>query len=191
MNNDQTLNSGAHGIRWGLIIGGVYAILVFLRYYLGSGNVLTFSLMTYVGFPIVLVLLFLSGRQARIDNGGHIEMREAFKVMFIAVLIFEVFYMLVTFIYLKYIDPTFFEKLRDSTENLMIQAKTPQKDIDNMLGNLDQVQAQSKQIGVFDLIKTYLYSVGMTGLFAILFAFILKRKPPMFQEDNFNQSAIR
>ena len=154
MNNEQTVNSGALGVRWGLIIGVVYALLVFLRYYLGSGNILSFSLLTYVGFPIVLILLFLCGRQARINNGGHIEMREAFKTMFIAVLIFEVFYMLVTFVYLKYIDPAFFEKLRESTENLMIQAKTPQKDIDNMLGNLDQVQAQSKQIGVFDLLKT-------------------------------------
>jgi hypothetical protein len=188
MNTEQTVDSGTHGLRWGLIIGVVYAFLVFLRYYFGSGNVLTFSLLTYVGFPIVLVLLFLCGRQLRIANGGYIEMREAFKTMFIAVLIFEAFYMLVTFVYLKYVDPNFFEKLRESTENLMIAAKTPQKDIDKMLGSLDQVQEQSKQVGVLDLFKTYLYSVGITGLFALLFAFIIKRKPPVFGKDEFLQS---
>lgn len=187
MNTEQSVDSGSHGIKWGLIIGAVYAVLVLLRYYFGSGNVLAFSLLTYVGFPIVLVMLFLSGRQLRIANGGHIEMREAFKAMFISVLIFEAFYMAVTFVYLKYLDPHFFEKLRQSTEDLMIAAKTPQKDIDKMLSNLDQVQEQSKQVGVLDLLKTYLYSIGLTGLFALLFAFILKRKPPVFQQDNFLQ----
>ena len=188
MNTEQTVNSGSHGMRWGLIIGVVYAILVFLRYYVGSGNVLTFSLLTYVGYPIVLILLYICGRNLRTASGGYIEMREAFKTMFIAVLIFEAFYMMVTFIYLKYIDPTFFEKLRESTENLMISAKTPQKDIDKMLSSLDQVQEQSKQVGVLDLFKTYLYSVGITGLFALLFAFIIKRNPPAFREDQFLQS---
>jgi hypothetical protein len=187
MNTEQTVDSGVHGIKWGLIIGSVYAFLVFLRYYFGSGNVINFSLLTYVAFPLVLVLLFISGRQLRAANGGYIEMREAFKALFIAVLIFEAFYMLVTFVYLKYIDPDFFEKLRTSTEKLMIAAKTPQKDIDKMLSNLDQVQQQSKGIGVFDIFKTYLYSVGTTGLFALLFAFIIKRKPPLYEQDNFLQ----
>lgn len=188
MNTGQSVDSGAHGMKWGLIIGAVYAFLVFLRYYFGSGNVINFSLLTYVGYPVALILLFISGRQLRTANGGYVEMREAFKAMFIAVLIFEAFYMLITFVYLKYIDPGFFEKLRDSTERLMIAAKTPQKDIDNMLSNLDQVQQQSKGVGVLDLIKTYLYSVGLTGLFALLFAFIIKRKPPLYEQDNFLQS---
>jgi hypothetical protein len=49
------------------------------------------------------------------------------------------------------------------------------------------VQQQSKGIGVFDIFKTYLYSVGTTGLFALLFAFIIKRKPPLYEQDNFLQ----
>jgi len=187
MNNETHVNTGAHGAKWGLIIGVVYAVLVFLRYYFGSGNVLAFSLLTYIGYPVVLVLLFLSGRYLRIANGGYIEMREAFKALFIAVLIFEFFYMVVTFVYLKYIDPNFFEKHPQSTENLMLAARTPQKDIDKMLGNLDQVREQSKQVGVLDLFKTYLYSVGITGLFALLFAFIIKRKPPVLRQDDFLQ----
>jgi hypothetical protein len=116
-------------------------------------------------------------------------MREAFKAMFIAVLIFEFFYMVTTLVYLKYIDPNFFGKLRDNTENMLIAAKAPQADIDKTLKVLEQAQEQTQytRINVFDFLKTYLYTVGMTGLFALLFAFILKRKPPVFQ-DHFPQS---
>lgn len=187
MNDEQTVNSGSHGVKWGLIIGAVYASLAFLRYYIGAGNFLGFSLFIFIGFPIVLILLFISGRQLRSANGGYIEMREVFKAMFISVMIFEALYLLTTFVYLRYIDPTFFDKLRESTEKLMIAAKTPQGDIDKMLKNLDDTQAQSKQVGPLDLFKTYLYTIGVTGLFALLFAFILKRKPPVFRQDNFLQ----
>lgn len=187
MNDAQTVNSGSHGVKWGLIIGAVYALLVFLRYYFGAGNFLGFSVFIFVGFPVVLILLFISGRQLRTANGGYIEMREAFKAMFISVMIFEAIYTLATFVYLRYIDPTFFDKLRESTEKIMIAAKSSQSDIDKMLKNLDETQAQSKQVGVFDLFKSYLYTIGITGLFALLFAFILKRKPPVFREDNFLQ----
>lgn len=190
MNNDQTVNSGSHGVRWGLIIGAVYALLVFLRYGFGANNFLMFGIITFVGFFAVMGLLFYSGKKLRDDNGGWIEMREAFKSMFISVLIFELFFMVMTLVYLKYIDPNFFEKLRDSTETIMIAAKAPQADIDKALENLDQAQTQAQysKINVLDFLKTYLYTVGLTGLFALLFAFILKRKPPVFNQDNFLQS---
>lgn len=187
MNTEQSADSGAHGVKWGLIIGAVYAVLVFIRYYFGYGNAIAFGLLTYLGFPVALVLLFISGRQLRKANGGYIEMRDLFKSLFISVLIFEAFYMLVTFIYLKFIRPDFFDKLIESTENLMIMTKRPQKEIDDVVSNFKQAQEQTKGIGILDILKTYLYSVGTTGLFALLFAFIIKRKPPAYERDNFLQ----
>jgi hypothetical protein len=190
MTNEQTVNSGAHGVRWGLMIGGVYVVLVLLRYIVGSGSFMAYSAFTIVGFFAVMFLLFLSGRKLRSQNGGWIEMREAFKSMFISVLIFEFFFLLTTLIYLKYIDPNFFEKMRVSTENMLISARASQSDIDAALQNLDQMQAQQySQVTVLDFLKSYLYTVGIIGLFALLFAFILKRKPPVFpQENEYSQS---
>lgn len=188
MNNEQTVDSGAHGIRWGLIIGVVYAVLVFLRFRLGTSNVMLFSILTFFGLVTTMVLLFFSGWKLRQQNGGWIEMREAFKALFIAVLIFEAFFWVMTIAYVKYIDANFFEKLRESTENMMLGANASQSDVDNMLKNMDQLQTQYSQANVFDVLKNYLYSVGITGMFALLFAFILKRKPPVFNQDNFLQS---
>jgi hypothetical protein len=188
MNNEQTVDTGAHGIKWGLIIGLVYAVLVFMRYRFGTNNVMLFSIFSFIGFIATTALLFYVGWKLRQANGGWIEMREAFKAMFIAVLIFEVFFWATTVIYLKYIDPNFFEKLRESTETMLLATNAPQSDIDTMMKNMDQLQTQYSQIRIFDFLKTYLYSVGLTGLFALLFAYILKRKPPVFNQDNFLQS---
>jgi hypothetical protein len=189
MTNEQTVNSGAHGLRWGLIIGVVYAIFVVLRHSLGAGNPIYYSMLMFAGYVAVLVLLFLCGTRLRRDNGGWIEMREVFKAMFIAVLIFEAFFTVTYFIYLKYIDPGFFETFRTNSENLLIAAKRPQKEIDDLITAMDASRDQIMNSSAFDLIKTYLYYVGVTGLFAILFAFIIKRKPPVFQQDNFHQSS--
>jgi uncharacterized membrane protein len=190
MNTEQKVDAGSHGLKWGLIIGFVYAIFILLRYRFGANDFVTYGILMFVGFVVVMGLLFYSGKKARDENGGYIEMQEAFKAMFIAVLIFELFFMVATLIYLKYIDPDFFQKLRDSTESVMLATKASQADIDRALQTLEQAQAQSQytKINVFDFLKTYLYTVGLTGLFALAFAFFLKRKPPVFQQDQFPQT---
>ncbi len=188
MNNEQSINSGSHGLKWGLIIGVVYAIFVVLRHSIGAGNPIVYSMLMFVGFAVVLILLFICGSRLRKENGGWIEMREVFKAMFIAVLVFELFFTLSYFIYLKYINPGFFDAFRTNSENLMIEARRPQKEIDDLMSAMDQSRNQILRSSLLDFLKTYLYYVGITGLFAILFSFILRRKPPMFDQNNFPQS---
>jgi amino acid transporter len=187
MNTEQTVNSGSHGLKWGLIISVVYAILLFLRFYFGASSFLAFFGLTFVGYAVVLILTFICGYRLRRDNGGWIEMKEVFKSMFIAVLVYEFVYMLFTFVYLKYVDPTFFDKLRASTEDILQAVKQPQSDTNKILNNIDLMKDQAKNMGTFDFIRSYLTYVGITGLFALLFSFILKRKPPVLREDNFYQ----
>ena len=112
-------------------------------------------------------------------------MKEAFKTMFIAVLIFELFYSIFNIVYLKYIDPAFFDKFRVSTENLLLMAKQSQSQNDKILTGIDQWAEQARNLNAFDFLKTYLYNVAVTGLFALIFAFIIKKKQP-FANDNFN-----
>ena len=179
-------NSGTHGIKWGVIIGIIYCLLLFFRFSAGGNNAGMFGLLTFVGFITVIVLLFICGINYRKRNGGFVEMKDAFKAMFIAVLIFELLYAVFTLIYLKYIDPGFFGKFRNSTESLLIAAKQSPADSDKILEGIDQWANQARTINAFDFLKTYLYNVAITGLFALIFAFIIKRKP-VFPQENYNQ----
>jgi hypothetical protein len=181
----QNENSGSHGLKWGIIIGIVYCLLLFLRFNLGANNAGIFGMLTLLGFLTIIILLFVCGIKFRKRNGGYVEMKEAFKTMFIAVLIFEIFYSIFTVIYLRFIDPAFFDKFRVSTENLLLLGKQPQSQIDTILTGIDQWAEQSKKLNAFDFLKTYLYNVAVTGLFALIFAFIIKKKQP-FPNDNFN-----
>jgi hypothetical protein len=181
----QKENSGSHGVKWGIIIGIVYCILLFLRFNLGANNAGIFGMLTFVGFLTAIILLFICGIKFRKKMGGYLEMKEAFKTMFIAVLIFEFFYSLFTIIYLRYIDPQFFDKFRVSTESLLMMAQQSQSETDKILEGIDQWGAQARSLSVFDFLKTYLYNVAITGLFALIFAFIIKKKHP-FTDDNFN-----
>src|SRR5688500_16587410 len=99
---ESTINK--HGVKWGLIISVVYCAFLYMRYQVGETSPMIFGGLAFVGFVIVLVLMLVSGFQLRKKLGGFIELKQAFKALFIAVLIFELAYAIFNFIYLKYIN---------------------------------------------------------------------------------------
>ena len=177
--------SSQNGIRWGWIIGIIYCVMVFLRFSVGADNAAIFGLLTVVGYIIVLILLFFCGTSLRKKNGGFVEMKEAFKTMFIAVLIFELLFSIFSLVYLKYIDPGFFDKFRLSSEKLLDMAKQSPDETNKMLKTIDDWATQTKNLNAFDFLKTYLSNVAITGLFALIYSLIIKKKPPVFQQENF------
>ena len=166
---------GAHGVKWGLIISLVYCVLLYFRYDAGENSPLVFGAMAFVSFVVVIILMLISGFNLRKKLGGYIELKEAFKALFYAVLIFELAYAIFNFIYLKYINPDFFYNLRDATEKMLVEPKQPTSEIDKVLGGID-VDAP-KKMNFFDVLKSYLFWVAITGAFAFIMALIIKRKP--------------
>jgi hypothetical protein len=181
----QKLNS--FGAKWGVIIGFVYCLLLVLRYKMGGSNPIMFSLWIFVGYIVVLVLLLIAGFNLRKEMGGYIELKDAFKALFVAVLIFELFYAIFNFIYIKYVDPGFFQRLKDSTELLLQKSNQSQEKIDKALSSLDVDAA--KKMNIWDVLKSYLFFVAISGVFAFLIALIVKRKkdPSLAQQENFLQ----
>jgi hypothetical protein len=171
----------AHAVKWGIIIGLVYCVFLWLRYSMGVSNPIFMGLWAFVGYVSVLILLLVSGFQLRKLNGGFIEFKEIFKYLFISVLIFEAFYTAFNFIYLTYVDPEFFPKFRDATEDFLIRQKAPQKDIDDAMERLNEEGAANQN--VMSVVKTFLFSISVSGLMALIFSFIIRTKDP-FAELN-------
>lgn len=176
----------SHGIKWGVIIGFVYSIFLLIRYSTGASNPILLGLWSFVGYAVVLILLLVSGFQLRKRNGGFIEIKEAFKILFLSVLVFELFYALFNFIYIKYIDPEFFHKLRNSTEVLLQKSNQPQDKIDEVLKRMDDQAAAN--VNILDVFKTYLISISISGVFALIFALIVKKKKDPFLNQQQAQS---
>ena len=74
-----------------------------------------------------------------------------------------------------------------STEKILLAVKQPQSDSDKILEGIDQWAAGAKTINVFDFLKSYLTNVAVTGAFALIFSLILRKKQPLFNQENFNQ----
>ncbi len=175
----------SHAVKWGIIIGFVYAVMLWLRYSMGADNPIMLGLWTMVGYIIVLVLMLVSGFKLRKNNGGFIEFREIFKYLFITVLIFELFYAAFNYIYLTYIDPEFFTKVKAATETMLLNANESQDKIDEMLEKMDTDAAAN--MNLVSVLKSYLVSIAISGIFALIFSLIIKKKKDPFVLENENQ----
>jgi multisubunit Na+/H+ antiporter MnhB subunit len=178
----QKENNISFGLKWGLIIGAVYCFFLFLRYNQGNANPMNFALWTFVGYVVVLILLLLCGINRRKKLGGYIELRDAFQTMFVAVLGFEFLYMAFNFLYLKFIDPHFFENFRNSMEAFLEKNNVTDEQISKQLKNLDENSVKSMNLG--SSFTTFAFSIMISGVFALLFAVIIKRKKPPFQNTS-------
>jgi hypothetical protein len=141
------------------------------------------SLWTFIGYIVVLALLFVCGNIRKKQEGGYIELKDAFQTMFIAVLGFEFFYMAFNFLYLKYVNPNFFQNLKDAVEAYMIKNNISQEQIDKTLENFDSQAAKNMNLG--SSLLSLAFSVAISGVFAMIFALILKKKREPFADSTF------
>jgi hypothetical protein len=169
------------GVKWGIIIGLLYIAFIFLRYNQGVKNPILFVAFAAIGFISVLILLFVTGLQRRKLSGGYIDLKDIFQTLFITVLVLELFYTLFNFIYLKAIDPDFFQKFKDASERMALEQGMSQKKIDEQLDKVDVNTASKLSAGT--IIIQYLYNVAVTGVFAMIIGLIIRRKRPPFQND--------
>lgn len=171
-----------HGLKWGLIISAVYIVFLYLRFSVGGNNILYMGAFVIIGFIAAMVLLFLTGYTRRKQLGGYIELKDVFQTMFVAVVIYEFVYALFSFVYLKYIDPEFMTRISALTEDTLIKAGKSQSEVDEMLSKTNAEDAR-KMTGT-GLLMSYLYGLAVSGVFALIFALILKKKRPMFEDEH-------
>ena len=170
----QKQNNVSHGLKWGTIIGVIYCVLLFLRYNQGVKNPVVFSALTFCGYIIILVLLLICGIKRKKQLGGYIEIKDAFQTMFVAVICFEFFFMAFNFIYLKFIDPDFVQKLKESTELFMARNNVSSKDIDDAFKKIDTQADKNSSLGPSFL--SLAYSIVVSGIFALILPSLSKRK---------------
>ena len=171
----------SHGLKWGVIIGAVYCIFLFLRYNQGNGNPIMFGLWTFVGYVTVLILLLICGIRRKKKLGGYIDLKNAFQTMFVAVLGFEFIYMAFNFLYLKFIDPHFFENFRAAMEDMLEKANVSTDEINERLKNFDKDAAKNMNLG--SSLTSFAFSIMISGIFALIFALIIRKTNP-FQTTN-------
>ncbi|HTB24086.1 MAG TPA: DUF4199 domain-containing protein, partial [Puia sp.] len=140
-----------------------------------ASNPVQFGLSALVTYIVILMLYLFTGIARRKELGGYGESREIFQSIFIVILITELFYILFNLIYLKYVDPAFWENLKTTTLSYYKGLKLGGEQMEQRMKSFKDVDQQTKPMG---LLKGYGFSVIIDSLFGLIFAAILRKKKP-------------
>ena len=161
------------GLRFGLLAGLLYIILLFIRYKFFNTNPIGFGLFALVSYFIILLMYLFTGIARKKELGGYGDLKEIFQSIFIAILIAELVYIVFNFIYLKFVDPAFWLNLKAASLSFYQKKGMTDEQIDQAMKGFKDVDKTTKPDG---LIKGFGYSVIIDSVFGIIFALILRRK---------------
>ncbi|HCL84131.1 MAG TPA: hypothetical protein DIC22_09160, partial [Chitinophagaceae bacterium] len=103
------------GIRFGILTGLLYVVFLFLRYSFFASNPLSFGLFAIVSYVLILLVYLFTGIARKKELGGYGDFKEIFQSIFIAILIAEAVYVMFNLIYIKFVDPAFWENFKATT----------------------------------------------------------------------------
>jgi len=167
------------GIRFGLLTGLLYIVLLFFRYNFFASNPLSFGLFTVLSYLIILVVYLFTGIARKKELGGFADFREIFTCIFIAILITEFAYIIFNLVYFKFVDPSFWENFKATTIAYLQKKGLTDEQVDQQMKSFKDVDKQTEP---FNVIKGYGISVIIDSIFGLIFAAILRKKKPVFED---------
>jgi hypothetical protein len=114
-----------------------------------------------------------SGIARKKQLGGFSEMKEIFQSIFIVILITEFAFIIFNLVYLKLIDPLFWDNLKKTSQIYYQDKKLNAQQMEQVMNGFKDADQQTKPMG---LIKGYGYSVIVDSLFGFIIASVVRRK---------------
>jgi hypothetical protein len=167
------------GLRFGLLTGLLYVVLLFFRYNFFASNPLSFGLCAITSYLIILMMYLFTGIARKKELGGYADFKEIFTSIFIAILIAEVVYIVFNLVYLKFVDPSFWENFRANTLTYLQKKGLTDEQIDQQMKSFKDMNKQTEPL---TLLKGYGISVIIDCIFGLIFAVILRKAKPVFEE---------
>ena len=177
---EATKQSLATPLKFGVIIGLVYCILIFCQDQFFYANPLTFSLTKLVCYLIILGGYFYTCYLAKSELGGYISFKECLRAILVVIVITELFYFVFSTIYIKYIDPDFFEKLKTAWTAFFNKNKVPQDKINDTMQKFND----AGKITFGSLVQSYGFSILIDAVFGVIICAILRKNRPVFEQTN-------
>lgn len=168
-------------LKWGILISIISVIIftVVSMFLMGNMGIIGTAVVSILSFLLILVLLGVMATQIRKSVGGYMTLRETFRPIFIAILIMVTVTTVYNLVYVKWIDPTYYDRIKESTINASIK-----------IGGDDDEEASARQAEEMyekrmeDKDKPTSILLGFAGtivvysLFGFIVAAIVKRNPP-------------
>jgi len=174
---DQPSKFGT-GIKFGIISGAVYILLLLVRYMFFNSNPMVFTGTIFVSYLIILSFFVQAALARRKELGGYADIKELFSTIFIVVLITEVCYAVFNYIYLNYIDPEFYPHYLQVTLEYMRSKGVGEEVLNHQIDKLQDQMVQMKSISNNLLgLATWLIVDSIIGL---IMALVMKKNKVQF-----------
>ncbi len=167
------------GLRYGLITGLLYFILLFCRYKFFSYNPRYFVSFAVVAYLIIVMMYLFTAIARKNELGGYADLKEIFTAVFIVILITELSYIIFNLVYFKIVDPAFWENFQASTPIALQKAHVPEEQIGQQMKSFKEMEIQSHP---GNLIGGYGISVVIDSVFGLIFAIILRKRNPAIKK---------
>lgn len=183
-----------NGINFGLILGFLLALTTLLGYAVDSEILVSYWTLVYIFFTIIIVGIIAIAKSKK-GLGGYISFKEGFTTYFIMLVIGVFISVLVNFLVFNVVDTEFqdvikqktIEKIegqRDWAVGKMIDAGSPESEIEKMEAQMDEAIDKVKnedQYGIVKQIKGFFAFTAFFSIFGLLLALILKKKDPALE----------
>ena len=175
-NTTIAANSNAIAIRWGIIIAVISCILFTAMNMFVIGNFIAYMGFGIVIFFVQMIMYGIAGTQQKKAMGGYMTFKEAFRTIFIAILISVTIMTIYSFIYTRFIDPGLADKISDSSLKFSEKMGVPQDKLDEIAKQskekaAEQAKLSSKFLG-------YLIQIIVYSIFGFIVAAIVKKNKP-------------
>jgi len=172
---EERTQSLSKPVKVGLIIGVLYCVLIYCQDQFFYGNPLQFASTKLFCYLIILAGIFVAGYLRKKELGGYITFQEALRTMLLVIAILELFYVIFSTVYIEYINPHFFDNMRTAWQDFFTRNGVSSE---NLKVRMDEFKDAGK-ITIGGLIKSYGFSIIIDSVFAVVFALILKKNPPV------------
>ena len=171
-------NSGfALGLKGGIIIGIVYAILLWIKYTFLGHHPFGFWASGFVSYAIIIACMVVLGMHRKHNLGGFAEIKDIFQPLFIAIILIELAYLLFTFYYLNYLNPDFFEGYKKALAGFGESRNVDAKKVAEQISLIAEQQKSSHDFWLM-FKGIFLRWVIVDSVFAMMIAFFLRKKKP-------------
>ncbi len=168
-------------VKMGLLLAIIKIVFSTISYsfFLGSWGMT--MLMTGLSFVIGLFILHRTGVMQRKGLGGFIDIKQAFQAVFVAAVIAVIIGNTYDIIYMKFIDPSMMDKIKESSIGFAEKMGAPQEKLDEMAEDFDKQNADKNNIGK-QLLGFGMYIVWY-GIVSFIIAAIVKKNKPVFDNS--------
>ncbi|HRO41201.1 MAG TPA: DUF4199 domain-containing protein [Flavipsychrobacter sp.] len=177
---DENFNKWSLPVKMGLLIALIKIIFstVAYQFFLESWGMT--MLFTFLSFTLGAVLLGVTGVQQRKALGGYMDIKQAFQAIFIAALIVVVLNFTYDFIYMRFIDASMVDKIRESSISAAENWGAPQEKLDEMAEEFDKQNEDKLNFG--KQLLSIATQIVWYGIVSFICAAIVKKNKPVYMD---------